>query len=76
MKKSLVCIEKRNQTHNMLRYICHFVNFGFFNTLISIEASGTEFNERENQSNVIYKVSPDMFQNTVIQYKSTNMIRT
>ena len=45
----------------MLRNICHFVNFGFFNTLISIEASGTEFNERENQSNVIYKVSPDMF---------------
>ena len=29
MKKYLVCIEKWNQTHNMLRYICHFVIAGF-----------------------------------------------
>ena len=29
MKKYLVCIEKWNQTHNMLRYICHFAIAGF-----------------------------------------------
>ena len=29
MKKYLVCIEKWNQTHNMLCYICHFVTAGF-----------------------------------------------
>ena len=50
-----------------------------FNTLIFIEASGTEFNERENQSNVIYKVSPDNvleYSNSINEYEHDSSMET